>query len=469
MTVGANPVEQERVAVLSDCAVNRDGRYVLYWMQQSQRADNNPALEYAVAQADELHLPLVTCFGLAPSYPDANLRHYAFMLEGLRETHASLSRRGIPLIARFGSPPEIAGELGVDAALIVCDRGYLRHQREWRAQLAAECGRRLVEIDGDVVVPVETASQKREYAARTIRPRIHRQRDRFITDLSGARSHRSGASPVVPDPSQSRHRPIDLTDPASTLATLDVDTSVGASTRFHGGTAAARKRLEQFIERNLDGYATARNDPGDPAETGLSPYLHFGQISPREIALRIVGADTGSPEDKEAFLEQLVVRRELSVNFVWFEDRYDGYDCLPEWARRTLSRHRADKRPFLYTEDELVRCATHDEMWNAAMREMVATGFMHNYMRMYWGKKILEWSASPEDAYATLLTLNNRYFLDGRDPNSYASVGWIFGLHDRPWKERPVFGTVRYMSEDGLRRKFDTSGYVERVARLAAT
>ncbi|MDE2209397.1 MAG: hypothetical protein KGJ99_06715 [Betaproteobacteria bacterium] len=270
------------------------------------------------------------------------------------------------------------------AALVVCDRGYLRHQKAWRSQVAKSAGRRL--------------------------------------------------APVA---------------------------------RFRGGGAEARRRLRAFLGEGLSRYAAERGEPARAQVSFLAAYLHFGQISPVEIALEVAGVDA-DPDGRADYLEELIVRRELAINFVEYEPDYDRYDCLPRWARDTLDRHRRDPRPHRYDAGELAAAATHDRYWNAAMREMRDTGYMHNHMRMYWGKKILEWSAKPEDAFATALALNNRYFLDGRDPNSYANVGWCFGLHDRPWPERPIFGTVRSMTQGGLVRKIDADAYVASVDGLVA-
>ena len=232
------------------------------------------------------------------------------------------------------------------------------------------------------------------------------------------------------------------------------------------GTSQARQRLKRFILAHLEGYGETRNDPAAPGSSELSPYLHFGQISPVEIALKITDAKSGRPADKEAFLEELIVRRELAANFVYFNDDYDAYAAVPRWARQTLALHRRDPRPHRYTRRQMENAQTHDTYWNAAMREMRLTGYMHGYMRMYWGKKIIEWTNTPAYAHATALYLNNKYFIDGRDPNAYTNVAWLFGLHDRPWQERPVFGKVRYMNANGLRRKFDMDGYIRRVAEM---
>ena len=453
-------LEHDRIRPLND-REPRSGAYVLYWMQQSQRASGNPALELAIREANARALPVVAGFGLTERYPDANARHFAFLLQGLADTAARLAERGIGFVVRRGSPDRVACDLAADAALVVCDRGYLRHQRAWRETVAAEADCRVVQVEGDAVVPVERVSDKAEHAARTIRPKILRHRDAFLVDPTDAAVERP-CDGAVPDGD------IDPADPDAALAALDVDRAVQPVKRLSGGTSEARRRLAAFVDGDLDGYATGRNEPGAWQGSFLSPYLHFGHISPVEVARAAQTAEAGSRDDRAAFLEELIVRRELSLNFVTFQPDYDRFEALPEWARRTLAEHADDRREHVYTRADLEAARTHDPYWNAAMREMVHTGFMHNYMRMYWGKKIIEWSKTPQEAHATTLALNNKYFLDGRDANSYANVAWIFGLHDRGWTERPVFGKVRYMNEAGLRRKFDMDRYCRAVDDLAA-
>ena len=453
-------IEETRIQYLNDNAVNDDGRFVVYWMQQSQREAFNPALEYAARQANALDVPLVAAFGIDAGYPDANERHFAFMLEGLAETTEALAQRKVKMIASACAPPEAAARLAGDAALVVCDRGYLQYQRRWRSRLADSIDCRLVQVEGDAVVPVETASGKREWAARTIRKKINGARDDYIRELRPTKLERSSLPLHITSE-------LDLRRWQQVLGELDIDRSVAPVDRFRPGTQAARRRLSQFLRTKLPGYADARNDPASPQASELSPYLHFGQVSPVEIAIKVRGASAASDEDKAAFLEELVVRRELAVNFVYYADDYDKYACLPDWARKTLADHRDDDRPHRYTRQELENADTHDRYWNAAMTEMLATGYMHNYMRMYWGKKILEWSNTPEYAYRTALYLNNKYFLDGRDANSYAGVAWLFGLHDQAWAEREIYGKVRYMSAGGLESKFDIDAYVRRVHTLA--
>jgi deoxyribodipyrimidine photo-lyase len=426
-------------------------------MQAAQREGANHALEYAVKAANELRKPLVVLFALTERYPEANERHYAFMLEGLRETGARLRDRGIPLLVRRGEPDREVLELGRRAALVVVDDGYVRVEREWRASAAAGLDCPLVEVVTNVIVPVETASIKEEYAAATLRPRIHRVLDAFLKPPRRTPLRTRSAGPDV------ESWAIDDTDAA--LARLDLDRSVGRVASFRGGAGEAERRLRAFVERKLASYAVDRNDPAADGTSGLSPYLHFGQVSPLAVALAV---KAGPAYGQAAFLEELVVRRELAFNFVRYNRAYDRFSGLPAWCRATLLEHAADKRPYLYSRAELERAATHDPYWNAAQKEMVLTGRMHGYMRMYWGKKILEWSASPRRAYATALALNNAYELDGRDPNGFAGVAWTFGKHDRPWGRRPVYGTVRTMTDSGLRRKFDADAYVRKIERLSS-
>lgn len=432
-------IQPSRIQPLNEKPIASDRAFVLYWMQQSQRTRFNHALEYAIEQANGLNLTIIVCFGLMDDYPEANERHYAFMLQGLEDVAADLKRRGIGFVIRRGSPPEVAIQLGKQAALIVCDRGYLRHQRRWRDQVADEAKCRVVQVESDVVVPVEVASDKAEFAARTIRPKIHRHWKQYLKPLR----------PVKPKHS-SLH--LSIASDEISLDQLKIDRSVKAVTEFRGGQSEARRLLDHFVKSKVRRYDEDRNEPSKRGTSRLSPYLHFGQISPIEIALATKG--------NEKFLEELIVRRELAMNFVYYTPKYDSFDCLPNWAQLTLKKHKEDARAYVYSLGQLENAQTHDRYWNAAQTEMLRTGYMHNYMRMYWGKKILEWSKSPRAAYETTLHLNNKYFLDGRDPVSYANVGWIFGLHDRPWTQRPIFGTIRYMNAAGLERKFDMEAYV---------
>jgi deoxyribodipyrimidine photo-lyase len=427
-------------------------------MQQSQRAACNHALQYAVRRADELELPVVVGFGITQRYPEANERHYAFMLEGLRETEKALAERGIQLVVRKQPPVDAALELADDAAEVIADRGYLRFQKVWRRRVAERAGRRVVQVESDVVVPVETTSGKEEYAARTIRPRIHEQLDGFLVPLEETDPSRDSLDMELDG--------ADLADVSSLLGELRLNRDTTPAPHFRGGTAEAERLLAEFIKSKLERYADGRNEPAADCVSHMSPYLHFGQISPLRVALAVDEAPGKGADNVEAYLEELIVRRELSMNYCHHCTDYDSLDGLPDWAQDTLADHADDRRKHTYTMDQLERADTHDPWWNAAQREMVLRGKMHNYMRMYWGKKILEWVPDPREAFRVALTLNNRYELDGRDGNSFTGVAWCFGKHDRAWAERPVFGKVRYMSAAGLERKFDMEAYVRRVEEL---
>ncbi len=454
-------IQEERIAVLGDGDI-RKGRWVLYWMQQSQRAHDNPALEYAIRQANRLELPVLVVFGLTDTYPQANARHYRFMLEGLAETSRTLAGRRIRLVVRRGEPPEVVRELAPKAAMVVCDVGYTRIQRQWRREVARAAGCRVVAVEGDVVVPVTLVSAKAEYAARTIRPRINRHLEDFLVPCPRYRPKHDSRNLEI--------RGLDLDHLDGLLTGLEIDCSVAPVPQFFkGGPREANRRLRNFIRRKLHRYEAHRNQPQNDDVSCMSPYLHFGQISPVIVALAVRDASQGQGIDRAAYLEELIVRRELAANFVHYTEAYDQYEGLPGWARKTLEEHARDKRPRIYRREALEAGETHDLYWNAAMAEMRHTGYMHNYMRMYWGKKILEWSPTPRQAFDTALAINNKYFLDGRDPNSFAGVGWVFGLHDRAWFERPIFGKVRYMAASGLERKCDIRAYVHKVARYGGT
>ncbi len=452
-------IESARIHILNRAAEQK-GAWVLYWMQQSQRAHDNPALEYAIAQANRLDLPVLVVFALTDSYPEANLRHYRFMLEGLAETRRLLAGRRIGMVVRKGDPAAVIGPLLDRSALLVCDVGYTRHQRAWRRSLSPSAPCRVIAVEGDVVVPVGVASPKADYAARTIRPKIHKHLERFLKPCPRYRPKRTSID-IGP-------KSLDLDAIDAILGDLDIDKTVPAVTQFFkGGPGEAKRRLRRFIAHHLQHYASHRNQPQTDDISHMSPYLHFGQISPVFLALQIANAATGAEADRDAYLEELIVRRELAVNFVHYTPAYDRYACLPAWAQKTLAEHAADRRETLYERQTLEAAKTHDPYWNAAMTEMRRTGFMHSHMRMYWGKKIIEWSPAPQQAFETALALNNRYFLDGRDPNSYAGVGWVFGLHDRAWFQRDIFGKVRYMAASGLERKCDIRAYVDKVESLS--
>ncbi len=451
-------IEPERVHVLADREPNGAGSYVLYWMQSAVRTSHNQALEYAVQTANRHQVPLLVAFGIDVDYPESSPRHHRFMLQGLSAIESTLRQRQIGLRVEIGSPPDVAGDLAGDAVEMITERSYLRHLRRWRADLAETIEVPVTEIETNLVVPVETVSDKREYAARTIRPKIHAHLERFLVDLRTTAVERDGTT---------LSGGVDVSDPDTLLSELGISGDVQPTARFDGGQHQAAAALERFLEERSERYQELRGEPSAESVSHLSPYLHFGHISP--ITAVLAAADVMRADDYDTFVEELVVRRELSHNYTWFEPDYDSYSALPDWARKTLAEHRDDARPHRYTRPELEAAETHDRYWNASMIEMRETGYLHNYMRMYWGKRILQWTNTPEYGYGTALELNNKYLLDGRDPNSYVGVAWCFGLHDRAWNERDVFGKVRTMTADGLKRKKDVDGYVRLVESLTGS
>lgn len=431
---------------------------VVYWMQRAQRATDNPALNVAIEAANALEQPLLVFFRLTATVARANARHYQFLLEGLRELPEQLERRNVRMVLRC--EPETADAFceEVGASLLVTDDDPLRQPRETRRAVAARIRIPYWVVDADVIVPSRLL-RKEQYAARTIRPRIHTLLPQYLVPL--------------PNPSAQVTWPTGrvIEGTAANLSLLDrlhVDQSAKPVTSFIGGASHARQALQTFVKDRLSSYAESRNEPAIDGTSQLSPYLRFGHIGPHTIALAVKKA-TAPARDRDAYLEQLIVRRELSVNFVRYNPHYDRLTNAETWAQQTLANHGGDARPHRYTREELERAETHDPLWNAAQQQMLASGWMHNYLRMYWAKKILEWSASPAEAYDTAVELNDRYELDGREPNGYAGIAWaIAGKHDRPWPERPVFGTVRFMSYASTSKKFDSKGYIARVNAFVA-
>ncbi|MFI4912456.1 MAG: deoxyribodipyrimidine photo-lyase [Sedimentisphaeraceae bacterium JB056] len=438
-------IDPLRCTVVNPYDGSSEGRFVLYWMQASIRHYSNASLEYAAMVANELSLPLVVCFVLTASYPNSMYRHLHFLDQGLSDVSRGLKKRGIRFLVRLGSPPDEILKLTPSAAFLVTDCGYIRTERKWRRKIYEKVKCPAVEIEDNVVVPVEVASDKEEYSARTIRPKITKHLDRFLKPIKhvvyNAELSGSGVHTV-------QTKFLDLVAKSLDVPKLEPTKS------YKGGETEARSILNDFIENKLSHY-DKRNDPNADVTSHLSPYIHFGMISPIEIALKVMG-NKGS----EDFLEQLIIRRELGINFVYYNSGYDDYKkAIPSWARATLKDAASDKREYTYTLEQLEAAQTHDPAWNAAQRQMVDDGYMSGYMRMYWGKKVIEWTKKPKDAFDMLIYLNNKYELDGRDPNGYCGVAWCFGKHDRPWTKRPIFGTVRYMNYAGLKRKFDIDKY----------
>lgn len=448
-----------RVTVLRAGMTEGAGRCVVYWMQRAQRASDNPALNVAIDVANALERPVVVFFRLTPRVTRANERHYQFLLEGLRELPEALRRRNVHLVLRCD--PETADGFcaEVGASLLISDDDPLRQPQETRRTVAARLQIPFWLVDADVIVPSRLL-RKEQYAARTIRPRVHTLLPQFLVALPNR-----SARVAWPPRSRVAGEHIDLV----LLDRLAIDRSVKPVALFHGGPSQAQRALRTFVKERLREYGERRNQPVADGTSQLSPYLRFGHIGPHTVALAVRQADAPA-RDRDVFLEQLIVRRELSVNLVRFNPAYDRIGNAEPWAQRTLAAHGLDPRSYHYTVEQLEHAETHDPLWNAAQQQMVVTGWMHNYLRMYWAKKILEWSTTAAEAYETAVALNDRYELDGREPNGYAGIAWaIAGKHDRAWgPERPIYGTVRYMSFASTSRKFDSKGYIARVNALVA-
>jgi deoxyribodipyrimidine photo-lyase len=447
-----------RITVRRSGTPDPDGRKVVYWMQRAQRGVDNPALDVAIEAANELRRPVTVFFGLHPKYPNANQRHYAFLIEGLAETIKRIEQRGAAFIFRpFPRHDLLRFCDEVKPCLVVGDENPLRAPESWRQSAAEKLRVPFWTVDADAIVPIKIF-EKEEYAARTLRPKINRVLEVFMHPPKNPRARYRFCDDERPFSQQ--------LDEKELLGKLPFNRSAQPVTTFKGGTSEGLKRLRRFIKDRLAEYDTARNLPHTDATSALSAYLHFGHISPLRVALEIYNAD--SPEAaKRAYLEELIVRRELAINFVARNPNYDRLEGCPNWAKTTLQKHARDERSHLYTEAQFESADTADALWNAAQAEMIKTGRMHGYLRMYWAKKILEWTRSPEEAFQIAVRLNDKYFLDGRDPNGYTGIAWaIGGKHDRPWgPRRPVFGTVRYMSSAGMARKFDVKAYIERVGK----
>jgi deoxyribodipyrimidine photo-lyase len=422
-------------------------------MTREQRVTDNWALLQAQILAVEHKRPLVVVFCLVPDYPSANIRHYGFMLKGLQEVEKNLLKLNIPFGLLFGNPPESLPVYlaKIKAAFLVTDFDPLRIKRSWQQDVAAGIEGSMYVVDGHNIVPCWHASPKQEYGAYTLRPKLKKLLPDFLDEFPVMTPH-----PV--NCKKPYMRPVDWHKAYSYVT----DQTVQEVDWLLPGEMAAHNAALKFTENDLQFYDQKRNDPNLDGQSNLSPYLHFGHIAPQRLALIVSTAEVAK-ELKEPFLEELIVRRELADNFCHFNKNYDRIEGFPEWARKTLDAHRLDKREYIYTLEIFEQGLTHDKLWNAAQLQMVDKGKMHGYLRMYWAKKILEWSASPEQALATAIYLNDKYELDGRDPNGYAGIAWsIGGVHDRAWKERSVFGKVRYMSYGGCTRKFNVQQYVAR-------
>ena len=447
----------DRITVRRAGAPDSEGGCVVYWMQRAQRATDNPALDVAIHVANELKKPVVVFLAPVPFYPHANLRHYHFLAEGIPDIAEELAARGVGFVLRAYPDHSLLKFCEeVRPAMVIGDENPMREPERWRVKVASRIRVPLWTVDADVVVPTKLLL-KEQFAARTIRPRLHALLPRFLVRPKNLKAKVRWLQSA---------RLYSLSPHDDLMAGWKLDRSVQPVPGWPGGSTRGLRLLREFVSQRLADYPESRNRPEQHGTSRLSPYLHFGHLGPLTVALAVQRSDAPA-RAKEAFLEQVIVRRELAINFVRFNPAYDSMECLEPWAQRSLSEHARDRRTVTYTEEELEQGRTHDPLWNAAQKQMVLAGWMHNYLRMYWAKKILEWSPSVAAAYQRAVQLNDRYELDGRDPNGYAGIAWaIVGKHDRAWAERPVYGKIRYMSLASTGRKFDSRRYIEQIAQL---
>jgi deoxyribodipyrimidine photo-lyase len=408
---------------------------IVYWMNREMRLDDNWALIYAQTFANEIKQPCVVIFNLADAFDSENNidddRMFTRMKLGLKLVAQQAKTRGLPFYVLHGPTVVSISRFlqDINAGMLVTDFSPLKDMRALRSQLANTIAIKMVEVDAHNIVPMHVASQKQEWGAYTLRPKIHRLLKEYLHPYPSWIT-------TLPFQYQGKHDETFLKDLKETIDPLHA--------------------LQEFLRQRLDRYED-RNNPNIEATSRLSSYFHFGHLSSQTVALAVI--QTGQPH--EAFLEELIVRKELADNYCFYNPHYDSFLGFPDWAKKTLDAHRLDKREYLYSLETLAKGMTHDDAWNAAQIQMVKTGYMHGYMRMYWAKKILEWTSSPEEALQFANTLNDQYELDGRDPNGYTGTAWaIGGVHDRPWQERPIFGMIRYMNAAGLKRKFDIGAYI---------
>lgn len=417
---------------------------IIYWMSRDQRVNDNWSILYAQQIAEEKKQELIVIFCLVPHFHEATIRQYGFMLNGLEEVEKELDKLQIPFHLIFGDPENEIARFSnkVNAGLVVTDFDPLKIKRKWQDGVARSVNCAMHEVDSHNIVPCRMASNKQEFGAYTIRPKIKKVLSEYLNSFPTLKKQKIA---------QYKKSKIDW---QAARKSLKIDMSVPEVAWCISGEKAAKKVLKSFIESKIKKYDENRNDPNEDAQSNLSPYLHFGQISAQRVAIEA---------KNDAFLEELIIRRELSDNFCFYNQNYDSSDGFPAWAKKTLSEHAEDPREFIYTKKIFEEAKTHDTLWNAAQIQLTKTGKMHGYMRMYWAKKILEWTKSPSEAMEIAIYLNDKYELDGRDPNGYAGIAWsIGGVHDRAWFDRLIFGKIRYMSYNGCKSKFDVNAYCEK-------
>jgi deoxyribodipyrimidine photo-lyase len=464
------PVSAERIRALNTVPPGRNCKYVLYWAQMNRRASENHALAHAAEIANAQQLPLLAYEGLTCDYQAANDRLHTFILEGVPETGAAVRSLGAGyffyLRAARKDANDILYRLAERAHSVVTDDYPVFIAAEHNARVPARIGIPYIAVDSSCIVPM-SRHEKRNYAAYTIRPKIKRELPEFLKPVAMPRLEHKWHDSLLPPGMAELRTAVTPSKIADLVAGCEIEHTIRPSIEYRGGAEAANARLHVFLEHRLRRYARESSQPSKHATSNLSPYLHFGHISALEVALAVGEYAAEHKLMAEEFLEELIVRRELAFNFAVFAGAAAGsLDALPDWVKRTMEKHAGDPRPYVYGFAEFESAGTHDALWNAAQRELLLRGTIHGYYRMYWGKKIIEWSASYEEALRTMIRLHDVYALDGRDPNTYTNILWCFGLHDRPWGERPVFGQLRYMSYEGMKRKTDVAAYIGEITQL---
>jgi len=443
-------MDQRRIRRLNN--IPAEPGNVCYWMSRDQRVEYNFALKYAQEYALEFKSKLFIVFNVTTSFLSAALRQYDFMLRGLYKLNESLKYYNIPFYIMIGEPKEnIPAFLNThNIKLLVTDFDPLKIKRRWKKEVNEKINIPMIEVDTHNIVPAFYVSDKKEYGAYTIRRKILKVLDEFLYENCEIEKH------------PFNNLKFNRFDPSKIINELLVSKTPAPTKNFLPGAEEGRLKLKDFIENKLNFYHLYRSNPNFDVQSDLSPYLHFGMISAKEVALSVKSSENPQ-EAKNAFLEELIIRKELADNFCLYEDNYDNINGAPDWAIESLIKHNTDKRDHIYKLEDFENAKTHDRLWNACQIQMVEEGKMHNYLRMYWAKKILQWTESVEDALNIAIYLNDKYELDGRDPNGYTGIMWsICGVHDRPWKERNIFGKIRYMSYEGCRKKFNVDVIVKR-------
>lgn len=442
----------DRVRLLNKANLNDDNSPILYWMSREQRVNDNWGLLFSQLLALKHKRPLCVIFCITDNFLGANFRHYDFMLKGLMEVESNLRQLDIPFYILNGSAEKVIPSFVSDYKIgaLISDFNPLKIHQYWCDSLASTLDIPIYQVDSHNIVPCWIASSKQEYAAYTIRPKINKALHLFLDDFPVLKQHPYKWEQSVP-----------IINWKLISNSLNVDRSILPIRSILSGEKAAFDSMNSFIETKLASYHSLKNDPLANSVSGLSPYLHYGQISAQRIAIEVTKNCKNQPS-RDAFLEELIIRKELSDNFCYYNKSYDNTSCFPNWAKETLTAHLTDTRLYCYTSEDFEGLSTHDELWNACQSDLALNGKIHGYLRMYWAKKILEWTSTPDEAMKIAIYLNDKYALDGRDPNGYTGIAWsIGGIHDRPWFDRPVFGKIRYMNENGCKKKFDVKKYID--------